>query len=97
MDLNKFIADKRPRWRRLEALLERVDRKGLGSLEPKETEEFYALYRFVSSDLNLVQTRTANSALLEYLEGLVGRAYANLSVPREMHPFREWWAVIQFV
>lgn len=95
MDINKFISDERPRWQRLETLLQLVDGKGLQSLDPVQTEEFYSLYRLVSSDLNLVQTRTANSALLEYLEGLVGRAYADLSVPREFHPFSAWWKIVR--
>ena len=95
MDLNQFLRERRPRWERLTALLDRIDRRGLRALEPREVGELFSLYRLVSSDLNLVQTRTGNPALLEYLEGLVGRAYANLAVPREATPFRAWWQVLR--
>ncbi|MFO7898492.1 MAG: stage II sporulation protein M [Planctomycetota bacterium] len=95
MDLNQFLHERRPRWKRLEALLDRVDRQTVGGLSAAEAEELFALYRFVSSDLNLVQTRTGNPALLEYLEGLVARAYANLAVPKRGRFFRGWWVILR--
>ena len=49
----------------------------------------------MSSDLNLVQTRTGNPGLTEYLEGLVGRAYAQMVVPREAKFFRSWWMILR--
>ncbi|MFP4055243.1 MAG: stage II sporulation protein M [Candidatus Brocadiia bacterium] len=95
MDLNDFLRQRRARWQRLAALLDRVDRRGLGDLSASEADDFFALYRLVSSDLNLVQTRTANPALLEYLEQLVGRAYANLAVPRRANPLKAWWRIVR--
>jgi len=95
MDLNQFLTERRPRWQRLTALLDRVDRRGLDALSPDETEELFALYRLVSSDLNLVQTRTGNPTLLEYLEGLVGRAYANLALPKRTNVLRAWWDTLR--
>ncbi|MAE66456.1 MAG: chromate reductase [Phycisphaeraceae bacterium] len=95
MDFDAFIHSRRPRWERLDAMLDRIDRSTLGALTPEEAEEFFGLYRLVSSDLNLVQTRTANPALLEYLEHLVGRAYANLSVPRRTSILQSWLKIIR--
>lgn len=95
MDVNDFLRQRKPRWERLTALLDQIDRRGLASLSAAQADEFFTLYRLVSSDLNLAQTRTGNPALLEYLEGLVGRAYANLAVPRQSHPFRAWWAIVR--
>ncbi|HEX4124593.1 MAG TPA: stage II sporulation protein M [Tepidisphaeraceae bacterium] len=95
MDLNHFLRERRSRWQRLSVLLDRTDRNGVESLSPPEAEEFFSLYRLVSSDLNLVQTRTGNPGLTEYLEGLVGRAYAQMVVPREAKFFRSWWMILR--
>ena len=70
MDFNRFLRERRHRWNRLGEILDRIDKNGFGGLEPAEVEELFALYRLVSSDLNLVQTRTGNPALIDYLESL---------------------------
>ncbi len=67
----------------------------MGVLGPTEVDEFFSLYRLVSSDLNLVQTRTGNPSLTEYLEGLVARSYSQLVVPKETRLFRSWWMIIR--
>jgi uncharacterized membrane protein SpoIIM required for sporulation len=95
MDFNYFLRERRPRWQRLAELLDRVDSKGLHGLNPREADELFSLYRLTSSDLNLVQTRTANPSLVDYLEGLVARAYADLVVPRKAHFFRAWWMILR--
>ena len=76
-------------------LLDRVDDATAAALTPAEVDELFSLYRLVSSDLNLVQTRTGNPALLEFLEKLVGRAYANLTAPRRTNFFRSWWQILR--
>jgi uncharacterized membrane protein SpoIIM required for sporulation len=95
MDLDTFLKSRHPRWQRLSQLLDRIEKLGLGGLTAEETDEFFRLYRLTSSDLNLVQTRTANSAVLDYLEGLVGRAYGNLSVPRRASFLKSWWMILR--
>jgi uncharacterized membrane protein SpoIIM required for sporulation len=95
MDFNQFMRQRRPRWERLSQLLDSIDRGGLECLTPREVNELFSLYRLVSSDLNLVQTRTGNPTLVEYLEGLVGRAYANLAVPGRVTFFSSWWAILR--
>jgi uncharacterized membrane protein SpoIIM required for sporulation len=42
-----------------------------------------------------VQTRSANSAVLTYLEDLVARAYAQLQVPPQTRMFRAWWLILR--
>lgn len=76
-------------------MLERVENSGVASLKPEEVEELFALYRLVSSDLNLVQTRTGNPAVVEYLESLVARAYAMLTVPKKSTFFQNWWMIMR--
>lgn len=95
MDFNQFLRERRPRWKRLGSILDRIDGVSIAGLSPREVDEFFALYRLVSSDLNLVQTRTGNPALLEYLEGLVGRAYANLAAPSKKEPLKAYWDIIR--
>ena len=95
MDFNHFLRDRRDRWQRLADLLDRIEAGGLGALSPKEADEFYSLYRLTSSDLSLVQTRTGNLSVVDYLEGLVARAYANLQVPRKARFFQAWWTILR--
>lgn len=96
MDLNRFLLERRPRWQRLARLLDKVDRVSLKGLAPDEVDELFRLYRLASSDLNLAQTRTANPAVLEYLEGLVGRAYSNLVTHERPKPFRAWRRIMRY-
>ena len=95
MDLNSFLRDRRPRWQRLAALLDRIDAKGLGALTPQEADECFSLYRLTSSDLNLVQTRTANPSLIDFLEALVARAYAQLMLPRRSNLLGNYWLIVR--
>jgi uncharacterized membrane protein SpoIIM required for sporulation len=95
MDFNTFLQSRQPRWQRLTLLLDRIDRFGVASLPPEEVDEFFRLYRLTSSDLNLAQTRTGNPVIIEYLEGLVGRAYGTLSVPRRVSLFRSAWSLLR--
>ena len=95
MDLNSFLRHRRGRWQRLSELLDRIDAKGIETLGPREADEFFSLYRLTSSDLNLVQTRTANPSLIDYLERLVARAYARLSAPPAQTFFHGWWMIVR--
>lgn len=95
MELNHFLQLRRPRWQRLSDLLDHVDAAGIEQLSQTQLDQLFSLYRLVSSDLNLAQTQTANPVLLEYLESLVGRAYANLAVPRKAQPLRAWWRIMR--
>jgi uncharacterized membrane protein SpoIIM required for sporulation len=96
MDLSSFLRERQPRWDRLSQVLDQVDQAGLESLSSEEIHRLFSLYRLVSSDLNLVATRTANPALIEYLESLVGRAYVHLVPRRRYRLFREWWKVVRY-
>jgi uncharacterized membrane protein SpoIIM required for sporulation len=75
MDLSTFLEQHRPDWRRLEALLERVEGSGLESLDEDEAVDFGRLYRRAASDLNQAQTFVSGDATVRYLNDLVARAY----------------------
>lgn len=75
MDLAKFIERQRPHWRRLEALLARIEGSGLGTLSEEEAVEFGRLYRGTASDLNQAQTFITGDTTVHYLNDLVARSY----------------------
>ena len=75
MDIDRFIAERRPHWRRLEELLEIADAVPEWELGAERIQELVALYRLVCSDLNQARSATANPALLGYLNELAGRGY----------------------
>ncbi len=75
MDLATFLQERRPDWRRLEEILERIEGSGLASLDDGEAVELGRLYRRAASDLNQAQTFVSGESTERYLNELVGRAY----------------------
>lgn len=81
-DINQFLQRRQPQWSRLERLLERVESAGLLGLSPQEIREFGVLYRRASSDLVSARAKTANAEVLEYLNDMVARGYAQVYCTR---------------
>jgi len=75
MDLNTFLEKRRPLWRELETILQRVEGSGLESLEDEQAIWFGQLYRGTASDLNQAQTLVRGDATVKYLNDLVARSY----------------------
>jgi uncharacterized membrane protein SpoIIM required for sporulation len=109
MDLSTFVDSHRPRWERLDRLLDQIEVSGLGKLTLEEAQEFGRLYRAASSDLLTARGRAASADLVEYLNALVARGYAQTFPgqtikPRELAGFvargyprlvrREWKVVV---
>jgi uncharacterized membrane protein SpoIIM required for sporulation len=84
MELHRFLADGRPRWQELEALLTRVEREGLRALGVDEVRRFGQLYRQAASDLLYAQSRVLSSDVGGYLNDLVARAYAQIYARRRL-------------
>ncbi len=93
MELPEFVELKRPKWSSLEKLLDRAERSGLRVLTLEEASALSKLSRGASSDLLWVRARGANADVSEYLNDLVGRAYA-LTYPGKR---LRWSAVKQFM
>jgi uncharacterized membrane protein SpoIIM required for sporulation len=89
-DLNQFLNRRQANWSRLEALLERVERGGLQQLSTAEVREFGILYRRTSSDLVTARAKTANAEILQYLNDLVARSYAQVYRSRRFEPRDAW-------
>jgi uncharacterized membrane protein SpoIIM required for sporulation len=76
MSEKHFVAAAKPRWDRLESLLERIDRHGLGSLNADGVDALALDYRAVTSDLAMARGRGYDGAVVGYLNRLGARAHA---------------------
>ena len=78
LDLERFQAQARPRWRDLESLLAALESRPDRRLNPAEAEQLQELYAQTAADLNRVTHGALAHELRQYLERLVARAYAEL-------------------
>ena len=78
LDLERFQAQARPRWGTLESLLAALESRPDRRLSPSETEQLQELYAQAAADLNRVTHGALAPELIQYLERLVARAYAEL-------------------
>ena len=68
--------EKRKRsWKKLDFLLNRVEREGIKSLSPDEITEMAQLYRTACSSLQVARTVSLDRNLHQYLENLVTQGY----------------------
>jgi uncharacterized membrane protein SpoIIM required for sporulation len=72
MNIERFLAERRPVWSELDTLLERAEESDLSR---EEMHELVGLYRRTCSDLNRARSFTANPEILGHLNQLTGRAY----------------------
>ena len=72
MNIERFLADRRPVWDDLRKLLDRAD---MVELSRDEMHELVELYRRTCSDLNRARSYTANPEILGHLNQLTGRGY----------------------
>lgn len=70
-----FRKEREGTWRALEALVERVEKKGISALAADELARLPHLYRATLSSLSVARSISLDRALVEYLETLCGRAY----------------------
>ncbi|HYN20101.1 MAG TPA: stage II sporulation protein M [Thermoanaerobaculia bacterium] len=75
MDIDRFVEERKDRWRRLEEVLDRAEQSTELELGPEGMREILRLYRLTSSDLNQARSITADPELLERLNALTGRGY----------------------
>ncbi|HKV23061.1 MAG TPA: stage II sporulation protein M [Candidatus Acidoferrum sp.] len=78
LDLERFQAQARPRWSKLESLLAALESRPDRRLNPAEAEQLQDLYAQTGADLNRVTHGALAPDLRQYLERLVARAYAEL-------------------
>jgi len=77
-----FRREREARWRELEALVSKVERHGVRSLDATELHALPVLYRAAISSLSVARSISLDRNVLEYLEGLANRAYSCVYSPR---------------
>lgn len=82
LDLERFQAQARPRWSKLESLLSRLESRPDRRVKPEEADLLQELYAQTAADLNRVTHGALAPELSRYLERLVARAYAELYYAR---------------
>ena len=76
MEIAEFIEARRPKWAALERLLDQTQSGGLRRLALDDARHLSRLYRSASSDLLWMRAHGGSAEVTEYLNDLVGRAYA---------------------
>lgn len=71
----QFRRERERTWRRLESLVERIERKGIRSLSEADVEALPSLHRATVSALSVARAVSLDRNLLEYLEALTARSY----------------------
>lgn len=83
----RFRREREASWRELEKLVGLAETKGMAALSPEDLARLPLLYRAALSSLGVARAISLDRNVLEYLEGLAGRAY--LCVYRSRRTFRE--------
>ena len=91
MNIKRWIGRREPNWKRLDALLTQLEKKGLKSLKAKEIEEMASLYRSVSADLARAKTNQVDRILLQDLQKLTSRAYSQIYQGARRQDWRSLW------
>lgn len=93
MNIQRWIGRREPNWQRLDALLRKVEKKGLKSLRSSEIRELASLYRSVAADLARARTQQVGNILIQNLQSLTTRGYNQIYQGSRR---QEWQAVIEF-
>ncbi len=78
VDWQKFVAQEKPRWDRLEAVLARLAADPYRQLSLEEVRELEMLYQRTAADLARLSAMATEPSTQRYLENLVARAYTEV-------------------
>lgn len=93
MNIQRWIARRETNWQRLDALLKKVEQKGLKSQRSAEIRELASLYRSVAADLARARTQKVGNTLTHSLQSLTTRAYTQIYQGSRR---QEWQAALEF-
>src|SRR5215470_13956651 len=79
---SEFRRAREASWRKLEAIVEIAEKRGLGALGLDDLEEMPLLYRSTLSSLSVARAIALDRHLLLYLENLALRAYLLVYSPK---------------
>ena len=91
IDLKKFITVEKPFWNKLEVMLALHERDPYRHMSFDEIKQLYYLYQRASSDLAKISTFSAEKAIGDYLQSMVGRAYALIHAGRQESVRFSFW------
>lgn len=87
VDLDRFLAQSRPRWNKLEQVLLRFERDRFYRPSFEESLEFFDLYQQCAADLARLQ-EASQPEIAGYLEAVVARAYTQIHSVRRRASWR---------
>ena len=93
MNIQRWIARREPNWKRLDTLLQKIEKKGIKSLKAAEIQELSGLYRSVSAGLARARTYRVGSILIQDLQNLTSRAYSQIYQGSRR---QDWGAILEF-
>lgn len=79
---DRFRLEREADWKRLDAIVTRMEKGRLRKLSDEEVLALPVLYRTVASSLSIARETSLDAATLAYLEGLVQRAWFVVYGPR---------------
>jgi uncharacterized membrane protein SpoIIM required for sporulation len=79
---DRFRLEREGDWKRLETILDRIEKGRLRKLADEDVLELPALYRMAASSLAVARETSLDAATLRYLEALVQRAWFQVYGPR---------------
>ncbi len=79
---DRFRLEREGDWKRLEAIVTRIEKGRLRSLPDEDILALPVLYRTVASSLSIARETSLDAATLAYLEGLAQRAWFQVYGPR---------------
>jgi uncharacterized membrane protein SpoIIM required for sporulation len=79
---DRFRLERETDWRRLEAIVEALERNRLGKISDEDLLALPVLYRQAASSLAVARETSLDAATLTYLESLVRRAWFQVYGPR---------------
>ena len=79
----RFREEREADWRRLEALVQEAEARGVTGLSFMQARDLSSLYRQATTSLAIAREISLDKALLAYLEALTARAYLSVYAPQE--------------
>ncbi|UJR79631.1 stage II sporulation protein M [Sandaracinus amylolyticus] len=77
-DAFRFVRERTPMWEELERLLTTIESRGARALDVAGARRFGRLYRAVSADLVRARAEGVDPAVIDHLNDLVARSYAQV-------------------
>ncbi len=93
MNIQRWIARRELFWKRQDALLRQVEKKGIKSLRSDDIRELASLYRSVAADLARARTHKAGNIIIQNLQSLTTRGYNQIYQGSRR---QEWQALVDF-